>query len=121
MIGVYSYPNYTKYLIRHRFWPHASGTENLVFNVWTEPQGIDHSFDANFLRNFIGYLADCTRSDLKPSLFQILLICYDAGTVLTPDFWVPLWFLKVLHHIAAYWIAMRLLGYVPTPELLKSS
>ncbi|KAF2177778.1 hypothetical protein K469DRAFT_719540 [Zopfia rhizophila CBS 207.26] len=96
---------------RHRFWAHPSGTEDLIFNVWTEPQEIDHSFDINFLRNFIGYLADCTRQNIKPSFFQVVLICYDAGTVLTPGFWVPLWFLKLLHYVAAYWVAVGILGY----------
>jgi hypothetical protein len=95
----------------HRFWAHESGNEDLIFHVWAEPQDIDHSFDQNFLRNFQGYLADCERAGLQPSFFQIVLTLYEAATILTPSFWVPLWLLKAVHYFIAYGIAKFLLGY----------
>lgn len=97
---------------RHRFWAHESGDEDLIFHVWAEPQDIDHSFDQNFLRNFQGYLADCQRAGLQPSFFQIVLTLYEAATILTPDFWIPLWLLKLVTYIIAHWIARIFLGYV---------
>ncbi|KAI0186720.1 hypothetical protein F4808DRAFT_466529 [Astrocystis sublimbata] len=57
---------------RHRFWAHATSSEDLVFKVWAEPQDLDNSFDENFLRNFVGYQRDCRRANLKPSTFQLI-------------------------------------------------
>ena len=99
---------------RHRFWAHKSATESLVFHGWADPQEKDrlHILDENFLRNLQGYLADCHKADLKPSIFQLVLFSYEASTLATPPFWVPLWFLTGLNHVLACWIAARLLGYV---------
>lgn len=97
---------------RHRFWAHASSTEDLVFTVWVEPQGLDHGFDESFMRNFTGYLRDCERHKIAPSIFQILLFLYHADIVLTPPFWTPVWLLVVLHHFLAYWVGAGLLGLV---------
>lgn len=95
---------------RHRFWAHSSTTEDLVFKVWVEPEDLDYGFDESFMRNFSGYLRDCEKSQIEPSLFQILLFLYDADIVLTPPFWVPIWSLTGLHHVLAYWVGARLLG-----------
>ncbi|KAI0154649.1 fungal-specific transcription factor domain-containing protein [Xylariaceae sp. FL1272] len=95
---------------RHRFWSHASATESLVFRGWTDPQVADHILDENFLRNFQGYLADCHREGLQPSPFQLVLFAYEASTVVTPPFWVPLWFLQAAHYVLANWIAASVLG-----------
>ncbi|KAF3763872.1 hypothetical protein M406DRAFT_323355 [Cryphonectria parasitica EP155] len=97
--------------VRHTFWTHATSQEDVVFKVWVEPQDLDHGFDESFMRNFSGYLRDCERDKLAPSLFQILLFLYDADIVLTPPFWLPLWFLVSLHHVLAYWVGAGLLGY----------
>lgn len=99
---------------RHRFWAHKSATESLVFHGWADPQEKDrlHILDENFLRNLQGYLADCHKADLKPSIFQLVLFSYEASTLATPPFWVPLWFLTGFNHVLACWIAARLLGYV---------
>ncbi|KAL9131585.1 MAG: hypothetical protein Q9175_006728 [Cornicularia normoerica] len=96
---------------RHRFWAHAAGTEDLVFKCWVHPQDLDHSFDESFLRNFVGYMRDCQKANMAPSLFQIVLFGYDSATVSCPPFWVPIWILVVIHYVLAYWIAAGLLGY----------
>ncbi|RDA93289.1 hypothetical protein CP533_2046 [Ophiocordyceps camponoti-saundersi (nom. inval.)] len=95
---------------RHRFWAHASSQEDLVFQVWAEPQDLNHSFDENFLRNFVGYHRDCQAANIKPSVFQIILLSYNSATVATPPFWMPLWILKLVHYVMAYWIGAALLG-----------
>ncbi|RYC64332.1 hypothetical protein CHU98_g1866 [Xylaria longipes] len=98
---------------RHRFWSHPSATESLVFRGWTDPWEKNNILDENFLRNFQGYLADCHREELKPSPFQLILFAYNASTLLTPPFWVPLWFLRAVHYVLATWVAEALLGYKP--------
>lgn len=95
---------------RHSFWAHSSNTEDLIFKVWVEPQDLDHGFDESFMRNFSGYVRDCERQKIPPSLFQILLFLYDSDIVLTPPFWTPILFLMALHHVLAYWVGARLLG-----------
>jgi hypothetical protein len=95
---------------RHRFWAHASTEEDVVFKVWAEPQDLDHSFDENFLRNFVGYLRDCQKANISPSIFQIILFGYNSATVTSPPFWMPIWVLKAVHYVLAYWIAAGLLG-----------
>ncbi|KAI2618203.1 hypothetical protein GGR54DRAFT_640772 [Hypoxylon sp. NC1633] len=97
---------------RHRFWAHESNVEDLIFKVRTEPQDLDRSFDENFLRNFVGYVRDCRKESLKPSIFQIILMAYNSGTVVSPPFWVPIWSLRLMHYILASWVAAGLLGYV---------
>lgn len=97
-------------LFRHTFWAHATGTEDLIFKVWVEPQDLDNGFDEAFMRNFSGYLNDCHKQGLAPSVFQILLFLYEADIVLTPPFWLPLAFLMGLHHVMAYWVGAALLG-----------
>ncbi|RDA83524.1 hypothetical protein CP532_4158 [Ophiocordyceps camponoti-leonardi (nom. inval.)] len=105
---------------RHRFWAHASSQEDLVFQVWAEPQDLDHSFDENFLRNFVGYHRDCQEANIKPSIFQIILLSYNSATVATPPFWMPLWILRLFHYLLAYWIGAALLGYKASyPEYSK--
>lgn len=99
---------------RHRFWAHTSGTEDLIFKVWVEPEDLDNGFDESFMRNFGGYINDCNAQKLAPSIFQLLLFLYDSDIVLTPPFWLPLSFLVGLHHVMAYWVGAGLLGYVPS-------
>lgn len=77
-----------------------------------EPQGLDHGFDESFMRNFTGYLKDCEKYKVAPSIFQILLFLYHGDMVLTPPFWTPVWFLVLVHHFFAYWVGAGLLGLV---------
>ncbi|KAL6855661.1 hypothetical protein J3F83DRAFT_718576 [Trichoderma novae-zelandiae] len=101
----------------HKFWSHPSNQEDLVFKVWAEPQGLDNSFDERFIRNLIGYQRDCRIAQLAPSVFQLMLICYDCATLATPPFWMPLWLLGSVQYILAYWVGGYLLGYKPSyPE-----
>ncbi|KIA75780.1 hypothetical protein HK57_00394 [Aspergillus ustus] len=98
---------------RHRFWAHAQTAdknEDLVFRVWAEPQ-YPGTFDENFLRNFVGYQRDCQQAGLRPSVCQLILFSYHSATLGTPPFWMPLWVLKMVHYVLAYWVAERLLGY----------
>lgn len=64
------------------------------------------------MRNFTGYLRDCERHKIAPSIFQILLFLYHGDMVLTPPFWMPVWLLVLLHHFLAYWVGAGLLGLV---------
>ncbi|KAI3327607.1 hypothetical protein HD806DRAFT_483354 [Xylariaceae sp. AK1471] len=96
---------------RHRFWSDQSATESLVFRGWTDPYDEDYILDISFLRNLQGYLADCHRESLQPSPWQLILFAYNASTVLTPPFWVPLWFLRATHYVLAIGVASSLLGY----------
>ncbi|RYP12908.1 hypothetical protein DL765_007124 [Monosporascus sp. GIB2] len=109
---------------RHRFWSHKSATESLVFSAWADPcKDRDHILDLNFLRNIVGYLADCDKAGLKPSPFQLILFFDNASSLLCPPFlnWMPVWLLTWVHHGLA-WIAESLLGYKTSyPEYTKYS
>ncbi|KAK7954817.1 hypothetical protein PG988_015511 [Apiospora saccharicola] len=97
---------------RHRFWAHPSNQGDLVFRVHADPHETQHGFDENYIRHYLGYLRDCEREKLAPSLCQLALFACWFTTVLTPPFWVPLWILKLVHHVLGYWIGKTLLGYV---------
>lgn len=80
--------------------------------MWAEPQGLDNSFDERFIRNLIGYQADCYKAKMAPSVFQLALISYDCATLATPPFWMPMWLLASVQYVLAYWVGGYLLGYV---------
>ncbi|KAK7738602.1 hypothetical protein SLS62_011371 [Diatrype stigma] len=104
---------------RHRFWSPTSSTESLVFHGWADPcKDVDHILDINFLRNIVSYVADCDKAGLSPSIFQIILFYHDASSLWTPSAlnWMPASIINVIHYVAAYWIAMRLLGYKTSYE-----
>ncbi|KAL8308836.1 hypothetical protein RB601_004269 [Gaeumannomyces tritici] len=96
---------------RHRFWVHPDSQEDLVFRFDTDPQDVDNIFDERYLKNSLGYIADCGREGLVPSFPQLLLMNIDHGTVFTPPFWLPIWMLVAFHHVVGYWIGGRILGY----------
>lgn len=56
---------------RHTFWVHKTSTEDTQFIVWVKPQHVKNGLDEGFLRNFAGYLSDCERAGLQPSVFQL--------------------------------------------------
>lgn len=97
---------------RHRFWSDESSTESLIFHGWADPRdaGLDNVLDENFLRNLQGYMADCHREGLEPSIFQLALFSYEASTLGTPPFWLPLWMLIAANHVTARWVAQKFLG-----------
>ncbi|KAI3324039.1 hypothetical protein HD806DRAFT_58928 [Xylariaceae sp. AK1471] len=102
---------------RHRFWFHESSTEDVVFRGWIDSQDKDQGLDRDVLRNYQGYIVDCRKNNLEPSFFQLALIMYDASTILTPPFWMPLALLTGLNHMLARWMGQYLLGYKSTyPE-----
>lgn len=107
---------------RHRFWSDKSSKEDLVFHGWADPQGgkLTHILDENFLRNLQGYMADCQKINLEPSILQLALFSYEASTLGTPPFWMPLRLVTMVNYILARWIAAGLLGYVPLSRILPS-
>jgi len=51
------------------------------------------------MRNLSGYLDDCLKSGMKPSLLQVILFGEDASTLLCPPFlnWMPVWLMVPVH------------------------
>ncbi|KAH7383959.1 hypothetical protein BKA66DRAFT_463180 [Pyrenochaeta sp. MPI-SDFR-AT-0127] len=97
---------------RHRFWAHFPVTEDLIFEVWPMPQGLDPSFDEKFLRNYLGYIRDCEQQKIALSFFQMALLGSSGDTLLIcPPFWVPLWILKLAQFVAGDIIGGLILGY----------
>lgn len=62
------------------------------------------------MRNLGGYVNDCEKHKVAPSIFQVLLFLYDADIVATPPFWLPISVLMGFHHVLAYWVGAALLG-----------
>ncbi|EGY14670.1 uncharacterized protein VDAG_05834 [Verticillium dahliae VdLs.17] len=118
--GVFHIPAGT----RHRFWSHKSATETLVFSVWLDPcKDTDHILDVNFLRNLSGYVDDCLKAGLKPSVLQIILFTEHASSLLCPPFlnWMPVWLLIWVHCGLALF-AETVLGYEKSyPEYTRNS
>ncbi|KAI0972053.1 hypothetical protein F4678DRAFT_67334 [Xylaria arbuscula] len=108
---------------RHRFWVHESTPENVIFDVWLDPcTGVDHILDENFLRNLSGYVNDCLKAGMQPSVLQIILMTEEASSLLCPPFlnWMPTWLLFWAHKaIAGY--TEHVLGYSRSyPEYTRS-
>jgi hypothetical protein len=80
----------------HRFWSHKSASENLVFSAWADPcKDRDFIIDVNFLHNAVGYLADCEKNGLQPSIFQLILFFHNASSLVSLEGcdWMPIWLL----------------------------
>ncbi|USP79029.1 hypothetical protein yc1106_06303 [Curvularia clavata] len=93
--------------------PAGTRTEDLVFNVWLDPcTENEHILDVNFLRNLSGYLDDCLKSGIQPSVLQIILMTENASSLLCPPFlnWMPTWMLFWVHRGLA-WYAETVLGF----------
>ncbi|ETS80417.1 hypothetical protein PFICI_07946 [Pestalotiopsis fici W106-1] len=106
--GIFHIPRGT----RHRFWSHKTATEDLVFSIWLDPcTSEEHILDVNFLRNLSGYVNDCVKSGLKPSVLQIILMTEHASSLLCPPFlnWMPTPMLFWAHRACA-WYAQSILG-----------
>ena len=65
----------------------------------------------NFLRNLSGYIDDCLKLGVNPSVLQIILFTRNASSLLCPPFlnWMPTWLLIPVHRGLA-WYAEYVLG-----------
>ncbi|KIV78420.1 hypothetical protein PV11_10140 [Exophiala sideris] len=63
----------------HKF-ENASKTQDLVIDVQLDPE--DYEREQKFFRNFFGYLDDCRKLKVAPSLFQLLVFLHEADTPL---------------------------------------
>ena len=63
----------------HRF-KNASDTEELVIDIQLSPEAYED--EQRFFRNFFGYLEDCRKGRVEPSLFQLLVFLHAADTPL---------------------------------------
>ncbi|KAM0751858.1 hypothetical protein T439DRAFT_325048 [Meredithblackwellia eburnea MCA 4105] len=91
----------------HRFWSDER-EGNMLVRMRVSPED-KKGFDEAFYRNCWGYLNDCDKHKVAPSLFQLVLMLYDWDMVLALP--LPLPINKALHYIFAYWIGEKLLGY----------
>jgi mannose-6-phosphate isomerase-like protein (cupin superfamily) len=93
----------------HRF-ENASKTEDLVLDIHLTPESYED--EMKFFRNFFGYLDDCKKAKVEPSLFQLLVFLHSADTPLAlplPTEWLGRWVSRVVLIVIAFW--GRLLGY----------
>jgi len=63
----------------HKF-ENASKTESLVVDVQLDPE--NYESEQRFFRNFFGYLDDCRKAKMEPSLFQLMVFLHAADTPL---------------------------------------
>lgn len=97
----------------HRF-ENASQTEELSINIQLDPE--DYENEERFFRNFFGYLDDCKRCKMEPSIFQLFVFLCSADTPLAipmPFEWlegVGLWVSWILMLVVAF-VGRELLGY----------
>lgn len=84
----------------HRF-ENASGTEDLKIDIQLDPE--DYENERRFFGNFFGYLDDCKRSKVAPSVFQLFVFLQSADTPLA----VPMPF-KALEGVGIWisWVLM---------------
>ncbi|KAL0485706.1 RmlC-like cupin [Acrasis kona] len=61
----------------HRF---ESKGEKLSISFYLSPK--DRVVEERFFRNFFGYLDDCLKAQVEPSIFQLLRFLYDVGSPL---------------------------------------
>jgi mannose-6-phosphate isomerase-like protein (cupin superfamily) len=100
----------------HRF-ENASSSEVLKINISLEPE--EYENESRFFRNFFGYLDDCKKCGMEPSIFQLFVFLESADTPLAvpmPVEWlegVGVWVSWVLMVFVA-WIGKYLLGYRDT-------
>ena len=60
----------------HIFDADFSTNEDVILKVNALPE--DGATDERFFRNLFGYLEDCYKAGVKPSMFQMLLFLHDA-------------------------------------------
>jgi mannose-6-phosphate isomerase-like protein (cupin superfamily) len=100
--------------IFHRF-ENPSEDEELVVDIRIEPPTAPWGIEERFFRNFFGYLEDCTRSGVSPSIFQLELFLHTVdGPIAIPvpgpdslKWWASRIFCLILGVVIGEW----LLGY----------
>ncbi|EXJ96432.1 hypothetical protein A1O1_01558 [Capronia coronata CBS 617.96] len=97
----------------HRF-ENASMTEDLVVDVQLDPE--DYEAEQRFFRNFFGYLDDCRKANVEPTLFQLMVFLDSADTPLALSLplvnneWLGGWVSRLFLTVMAFW-GRWLLGY----------
>lgn len=94
----------------HRF-ENASKTENLVLDVHLTPESYEGEQD--FFRNFFGYLDDCKKAKVEPSIFQLMVFLNSADTIFAlplPWEWLGYYASRVFTGGLALW-GEWMLGY----------
>ncbi|PVH83253.1 hypothetical protein DL98DRAFT_513174 [Cadophora sp. DSE1049] len=94
----------------HRF-ENASETEELVLDIHLTPESYEN--EQRFFRNFFGYLDDCKKAKVEPSLFQLLVFLHSADTPLAlplPIEWLGKIVSRIFLIVVAFW-GRFMLGY----------
>lgn len=94
----------------HRF-ENASETEDLVVDIHLTPESYEN--EQRFFRNFFGYLDDCKKAKMEPSLFQLLVFLHRANTPLAlplPNEWLGTIVSRIFLILVAYF-GRYVLGY----------
>lgn len=95
----------------HRF-ENASETQNLVIGEKKTPE--NHERDQHFFRNLFGYLDDCKKAKVEPSVFQLVVFANVADTplALPAPFGIEVlgyWYSRLLTSVLAF--VGRAMGY----------
>lgn len=107
----------------HRF-ENASDVQPLVLDIGLSPK--DRQLEERFFRNFFGYLDDCRKAKVEPSIFQLLLFLDSVGAPLWislpgPE-WLSRWVAWLFTKLAGIVVGRLLLGYRATyPEYYKQA
>ena len=99
----------------HRF-ENASKTEDLVLDIHLVPE--NYEGEERFFRNFFGYLDDCKRFKIEPSLFQLMVFLQSADVVLalpSPSHGFGVFVSRVFLTVVAGW-GKWVLGYKSSYE-----
>ncbi|KAH7391559.1 hypothetical protein BKA64DRAFT_677899 [Cadophora sp. MPI-SDFR-AT-0126] len=94
----------------HRF-ENASETDELVLDIHLTPESYEN--EQRFFRNFFGYLDDCKKAKMEPSLFQLFVFLHAADTPLAlplPNEWLGTIVSRILLTAVAFW-GRFMLGY----------
>lgn len=89
----------------------ASTTEPMIVDVSLTPE--DAEGEQRFFRNFFGYLDDCKKAGVQPSIFQLFVFLNEADTPLgvrLPSRWLSLLASRILLSSVA-WYGKYILGY----------
>ena len=93
----------------HRF--ENTGTDRLIVDIRLDEQKWE--MEVSFFRNFFGYLEDCRKAKMEPSIFQILRFLYAVDGPLAVPCLGPRWMGRQLS-----WLVMYLAGVVVGEYLL---